>query len=230
MVTNKGKNFDQDPDAYLSAPRSKDYYQFCYDLFKKHNINSVLDLGCASGDFLHYLPENIMGLGIDQSAELIGKANLTRSKANLNFKLMEIKDIDKFSLEQFDAITCHGTLVTIKNCKDTLLQMIRLRPKLVIINDFFNPFDLDIECGYKRSLKNADNFNYAYNIRSIKTISNMLSSLCVKRFEFIEYDMSTTLKKNDDPLRNYHAMVDDKKVLINGLGLILYGYNLLIFP
>ena len=40
--------------------------------------------------------------------------------------------------------------------------------------------------------------------------------------------METNLKKHEDPVRNYHALIDSERILTNGLGLILRGYNLVI--
>ena len=117
-------------------------------------IRSVLDIGTASGDFLFYLPKKIKGLGIDKSAELINEALSSRKRENNSFCVMELEELNKLKVNQYDAITCHGTLVTIKNYEDSLKEMIRLKPRLIVINDFFNPDGIDIECGYKRSQKN----------------------------------------------------------------------------
>ena len=72
--------FKQNPKKYLSNPRKKDYYNFINTKLSENEINSVLDIGAASGDFLYYLPNNIKGLGVDINPELVTHANQSRKK------------------------------------------------------------------------------------------------------------------------------------------------------
>jgi hypothetical protein len=95
-----------------------------------------------------------------------------------------------------------------------------------MFNDFIYINSLDIVCGYQRHLR--DNFNYAYHIRSFETWKLVVEMYPGYSVDFKAYKISTNLKKTDDPIRNFHSNVDNKKVQRNGLDLLLRPYNIFI--
>ena len=226
-------DFKQDPVSYQSKPRYKDYYLFAYDIFEKQKIKSVLDLGTASADFLFFLPNHINGTGMDKSEQLIKLAKQTRQKPNLSFIIKDfVKDDIDLKINQnlnYDAITIFGTMVTINDYKKILTKVVNLKPKFIIINDFYNLSDVDTVIGYKKNGSDESVYNFAYNIKSKKTILSILESFKFKNFHFDNYHMKTKLPKSSDCIRNYHETLSDgETILTNGLGLILRGYNLVI--
>ena len=158
-------NFTQEPSSYLAKPRKKDYYDSIYRILIDNSIQHVLDIGTASGDFLHFLPPEISGTGLDSSEELISFANASRSRDNLVFVRTRFEDFR--ASETYDAVTICGTLPTMEDWKVTLCSIIELNPKIILIHDAFNPFDVDIKLGYKYSNSLDQDFNFAYNIISI---------------------------------------------------------------
>ena len=154
--------FTQEPSSYLSNPRKKDYYGPVYKILVDNSILNVLDIGTASGDFLYFMPTEISGTGIDSSGELIRFATASRSRDNLKF--IETTFEDFRPCEIYDAVTICGTLPTMEDWKLTLSSIIKLNPKIIIIHDAFNPFDVDIKLGYKYSHSLDEEFNFAYNV------------------------------------------------------------------
>ncbi len=64
---------------------------------------SVLDIGCAFGYFLHFLPEHYQKFGLDVSGYAIGQAKKEVPKAE--FKKGDITKENPFKGKSFDAIT-----------------------------------------------------------------------------------------------------------------------------
>jgi hypothetical protein len=225
--------FRQNPQKYKGQPRYKDYYRNVYASLKKHRIERILDIGTASGDFLYYMPSSIRGLGIDQSRTLIRLAQQTRRKKNLKFASVDFFNVKKLNktIKSFgrpEAISIFGTLCIFPDFKNLLNLCFRIKPKIIYINDWFNPYPVDIRCGYRLSDGANKPYNYCWNIRSIQTVSRWLSSK-KKKFAFSPYQMRTTLKQGVNPLFSWHTRLNGKKVVTNGLGLILRGYQLIIY-
>mgnify|MGYP003854294123 CR=1 FL=1 len=81
----KTQNFKQDPEKYQGEIRQKDFHSQYVKKIDELGISTVLELGCASGDFLYQLPAKVTGTGLDISKELINVAKTTRKKNNLEF-------------------------------------------------------------------------------------------------------------------------------------------------
>ena len=219
--------FEQEIAAYSAEPRTKDYFDQVYNEIEVNGFQTVLDVGCAGGDFFQLMPnKSIKCTGIDVSSHLIEIANQRNSNPNVSFECVDITKKHRFKKRKFELITIFGTLVTIENAKLFLDAIIDLQPKKIIINDFFNPKPLDIRCGYSRPEVANNRYNYAYNIRSIQTMTKYLESYSGYKFEFIPYNLQTHLEEQDDPTRNYHTTLGGKEILTNGLNLLLYGYFL----
>jgi ubiquinone/menaquinone biosynthesis C-methylase UbiE len=225
MTNNIG--FKQEPQKYLASPRIKDYYERMYTELVKRNCTSVLDIGTASGDFLYFMPNFLTGTGIDSNELLISYASNSRKKDNIEFICASFESFKPD--QEFDAITILGTLLCVDDFEIVLNKCLVLKPKLICINDFFNRQNVDIRLGYKRFGTSASSFNYAYNIVSISTIESYLRSKKLT-WTFEKYEMTSTLFQEEDALSNYHAIFNGERILTNGLGLILHGYNLFIQP
>ena len=222
------KKFVQEKLAYLNEdPREKDYYPFAYELIRSENFRSVLDIGCASGDFIKLLKiPNIQCYGIDVSKDLIEKAKSRTTNEKKEFFCLDIlTDEVKFSTP-IDFVTCFGTACTIENIELLLTKIIKLKPKLVMFNDLINENGFDIICGYRRHIN--DDYNYAYNIRSFETWREIIQRFPGYSVDFEPYKMSTNLQKTDDLLRNFHSNVDNEKVQRNGLDLLLRSFNIFV--
>ena len=218
-------SFHQVPDRYLAAPRTKDYYDFFYKILTENGIRKILDIGTASGDFLHFLPGQISALGLDSSPELINEANGSRKKSNLEF---QVSEFERFSPDEyFEAITILGTLVTIEDWEKVIAKCIQMRPKLLLIHDVFNPNPIDIKLGFKNSRSSNQDFNFGYNVISIDSLSEFLKANSINH-EISEFHLETELFKDPKNLmHNYHADFNGERVLTNGTGLVLRMYNVI---
>lgn len=218
--------FKQEPSAYLvKKPRYKDYYSKAFDLINSNQFLSVLDIGCASGDFLELIPyPNVKCIGIDISDELIKFAKFRNTNLNINYHCENILS-KNFNLKiDVEFVTIFGTAVTIENLELFIDKVISFNPKLIMLNDVINENGLDLRCGYKKHFN--DEFNFSYNIRSFSTWKRLVSNFKNYSINFESYKMNTILKPNKDPIRNYHSNLDGEIIQRNGLDLILRPYNI----
>ncbi|MFH1587810.1 MAG: class I SAM-dependent methyltransferase [Candidatus Diapherotrites archaeon] len=75
-------------------------------LTSKYNSESVLDLGCGTGEFLSFLENSFDCYGIDSSKKMLGIASKKLKKS-----LLSAQDLINFSLnKKFDAITCFNVI------------------------------------------------------------------------------------------------------------------------
>jgi len=225
MPKSEIQDFNQDILAYEASIRKKDFYDDYYTRIANVNAKTVMELGCASGDFLHHMPQQFIGYGVDKSAELIKIANETRKKINLTFICDDVLSPD-FS-QVADVVVMTGFLCTFMQFELILEKSINAANKLVLINDFMNPFGVDARFTMRNSKFFPKEFQTVYTIWSISTLSEHLDHLGVK-YQFIPYVMKSHLNEFLEPVRNFHAILDGDKVIINRAGMILYGYNIII--
>lgn len=227
-------NFVQETKAYINKPYFKEYYNHLIKFIKKNKIKRILDIGCASGYFFKFLPNNLnlYGLGIDINSKLILRANKVNKKKNFYFKKINLFSkntkltnylIKKYKLKNYDLITMLGTISTIPNYKKVIKLLIRLNPKKIVIHTPLNPENFDVRISHRES--SSIGFQTAYNIISVKNITNL--------FKKNNYNVSITpyvMKKNlfrnkKDPKRNYHLhLKNGKKILVNGISCLLNEY------
>jgi SAM-dependent methyltransferase len=222
------RKFNQEKQAYFTDnPRTKDYYPLVYELIKAKDYKSVLDVGCASGDFINLMQiDNVKCIGLDVQQELIQEAKSKSINSNAKFLLGNILEND-FSLDTpIDCITCFGTAVTIENLGLLLERLISFKPKLIFINDVINLNGLDVVVGYKR--QDSPEFNYPYNIRCTGTWKKLLNVFPDYSIDFEPYIMKTHLSESDDPTRNFHSSIDGEILQRNGMDLILRPHNIII--
>ena len=219
------QNFNQNATAYSGSIRKKDFYDDYIKKIEQVNATSVMELGCASGDFLYHLPNHINGIGIDKSKELIDVANKSRIKDNLEFYCEDFLD-QEFN-RSADIVVMTGFLCTFMSFEEILLKAINAAQKLVLINDFLNPYGVDARYTLRCNEHFPKTFETIYSVWSTSTMSSFLDRISSK-YKFEPYDMSTTLSEGTVPLRNYHANLDGERVIVNRAGMILRGYNIII--
>jgi SAM-dependent methyltransferase len=222
-MKNSNQNFKQKPNRYMGKPRKKDFYDIFLDKINNNKIKSVLELGCATGDFLYYLPDNIKGTGIDISKVLIKEANKSRKKDNLNFICEDLFKYNPATMP--DLVVMTGFLCTFLKFQSVIDKALSLSKRFVFINDFINNFNVD--CKYSFRENDEDNFQIPYNIWSKRTISEYLDKKKIN-YKIEPYIMHSWIKRNKNPLYNFHAKINKKKVLINNGGIILNGCNIFI--
>lgn len=226
----KFQKFEQSADAYLVPPVLKNSFKAVYQILKDNEISSVLDIGCATGDFLNFLPPRIRGVGIDKSAALISEAKKRVKKTNISFIKTDIldKNASREFKKQFDAVTILGTLHTFMDFRPVLDYAVALEPKTIFVHSPFNDQPVDARHFHRES--GATDYQCAYSIFSKQTIAKYLESKKVSSVNFSPFEMQNDLAKNDaSPLRNYHIRLDTgERYLTNGIGIIFKEYILTI--
>ena len=81
------QSFEQNPDKYLKI-NIKESFNFINDnIIKKKTPSSLLDIGCAGGDFLSIIDPSIKAAGVDKAKTLIDLAKSRIDKPLFNFDI-----------------------------------------------------------------------------------------------------------------------------------------------
>ena len=193
------QKFEQNPVAYLTPdPRRKDYYDWALGVLRENDCQSVLDAGCASGDFLYHLPDSLHGIGLDKSEELIDFAQKNRNKKNLSFIvadfLNDVVELNEISRKlSVDALTIFGTITTVKNITRLLDLIDIFKPRVLLINDYFNPEPVDTFLSYCDS--NNNEYQEGFNIYSLSTIRTKLMEKEFVKLDIKSYAPTAPIKK-----------------------------------
>jgi SAM-dependent methyltransferase len=222
--------FKQKPAAYLTTePRYKDYYGWAIESLQEHNCKVVVDFGCATGDFLYFLPETKTGIGLDKSKELISFAKKNRQKPNLEFILTDFLKRNSFPRDfpkdlEIDAATIFGTITTIKQIDHLFFNLDLYQPKLLLINDYFNPHPVDVSVTHREIVDTK--YESAFNIYSVSTIKSLLTLKGYVDIHIQSYYPNIKINRTDDVLRSYSSLLDEQPVMTNGTGMVFHGFSI----
>lgn len=221
MKDSKHQDYIYTNDDYYKNP--KETFTFLANIISKDYKNpSILDVGCARGEFLYYLKNNIKYdnlCGVDYSPQLIEAAQSFKGLKNVHF---HVGSADDFNLNRkFDVIVMSGVLsyfddieLTLKKLKDHL----NLNGKIFILG-FFNPQDVDVLIQYRNN-KYFTTFESGWNYHSFATVTKVLNKLSMSVIEKYDFNLSFNLLQQEDPCRAWHIETQNGKKFINGLGLI----------
>jgi glycine/sarcosine N-methyltransferase len=100
-------------DVMISSRRYDRDMRFFKNVFKKHDVKSVLDCACGTG--LHAIKLSQLGFetaGCDISGEMIEKAkrNAAAAGANVSFVQADFKRLTRVFADRFDCVMCLGSL------------------------------------------------------------------------------------------------------------------------
>ena len=226
------QKFNQTPSSYQSFNLKESFLYINDNIIKKNKPSSLLDIGCASGDFLSILDTSINSAGVDKSKALIGLAKTKVDRPFYNFDVIKKKNkLNKLLLEFGEAVTILGTMHTFLDFRIILREILKSNnTSLIIIHSPFNVKPIDTRVFHGDLSKNENDFQAAYNIFSIKTISSFIKSYKINKFEFIPFIMKKKLKfSNENPMNNYHLeSKNGKKYLTNGTGILMEEFFLII--
>ena len=214
---------------YLNEDRKnnpKEQFKF---LFKKSleekNLQSlkICDIGCATGDFLHYLSKstnNVDLFGIDIRKDLLLKAE--KEVKNCNFILGDISNLETLPKMKFDIAYMTGVLSIFDNYKKVLENFLGLIKSggHGYIFGLFNPYDIDALIKVRKST-NGDEWESGWNLFSKLSISKFLKEKNIEH-KFFDWNIDIDIPKHeDDPLRSWTFKDEEKsRVTINGIQLI----------
>ena len=211
----------------------KDDFKFILQILKKKKINfknkKIVDLGCSNGSFLYFLknkfPNNIYH-GIDSDASLI---EINKKNLYLNDIIFKKKSIlSKFSKDNYDVITCLGTLNLFEKQEFILNNFLNhLNNKgTLILNCYLNKNNIDVNVKYKKYLKNKKFLSNEIYFKSYQEIYKYFVKQKLLRFFIIPNPYLQKIKKSSD-LNIYTCKIDGINVRTNALN-ILYDQYLII--
>ena len=219
---------------YLNEDRKNSYkesFKFIRDQIGEVK-GDVLDVGCATGDFLWFLNKtykNINLHGVDIDSDLVDRAK--KEVPNASISVADITKDNFINGAGYDWIFMNG----VHSIFDPEMPSKWLRPLVNALKNksstlclfgIFNPQNLDVRISSRNSSSN-DLWETGWNLISKKTIKDYCFSNNLA-FDFVDFEIEIDIKKNEsDPLRSWTMnMRNDKKIIINGLQL-MHTYSLL---
>ena len=195
--------------------------------FQPENNEQVIlgDMGCAIGTFPNYLStqfKNYKIMGYEYLDELLLMAK--KLHPHIPFKKLDVRNPKELPPKSLDIITMSGVLSIFDDYESVLKNIITwIKPKgRILIFSLFNPFDLDVFIKYKHSHEaSTSELESGWNIISQKTIIKFLEKQKIYKFEFLKFNMSIDLEKNnDDKIRSWtEKNANGKRYIINGLNI-----------
>ena len=209
---------------------SKILYALIKKNLKKKDKQKLLDIGCATGEFVYFINskfKNIDITGLDILPSLLKKAQIK----NPGMKFLK-KNIDskKFFLKnKYDIITMNGVLSIFDNFERTLNNILKMMHEnsCLFIHGHFNPYDYDVFVKYSDN-KIPNLLQSGWNIFSLESIKKYCKKKKLK-ISIYPFNIKINLSSvKNDPVRTWTINVKKKKFFTNGLNLLLSKYFLVI--
>lgn len=191
-------------------------------------VKSIVDIGCATGDFLYFLKEKLQTIypdlnlyGIDIFPDLL---EIARNRMpDVEFLIGDVfSGKDMPANKRFDVICMSGVNCLFKEFKPWINNIINIWNKDggggIYIFGVFNSYGFDVSMDFKKT--NELEMNKSYTIFSVQTISNYLESLNVK-FKFYPFEIDIDISQNkEDFIRSWTVNLESgKRGVLNGLQL-----------
>jgi len=230
---NKYQNFTQAVRGY-NVPLEKESFELTKQLVG-HPI-TLLDIGCASGDFIFSLDESITAVGIDKSPELIKIANERNNSNSKSFFQIDVLSKEHFErLKELlenngEVVTILGTLHTFIDFRPFLDKILTSKnTKKIVILSPFNDDKIDVSISHRDLTENNKEFQSSYNFFSKESIKEYLHEKNITDFRYVPFEMDGVLVKDDKhPSKCWHVFTKDgEKFITNGFKL-LFKEELLI--
>ena len=225
-----------DDQIYLKEDRfadPKELFKFIGNMIageKKKETESILDVGCATGEFLYYLGNRFPSMslsGFDFSENMIERARSRNSK--VEFWSGSILDKQAFKSANYDLITSIGVIcffneINVVTALDNLISSLR-EGGSVFIHSTFNPNPIDVIMKYRRVNEDeADDWEGGWNIFSRKTIESALNSFDYQlEWSWHTWEMPFAIDKRDDPMRAWTIKTENNPFQrINGANQLIH--------
>jgi SAM-dependent methyltransferase len=199
-----------------AAPKLYEYY---IDALKQLKFNSLLDVGCGSGEFLVTVESefgNVKLFGIDLSPEMIKKSK----KKGLRAECIDICKVQ----ESFDVITCVYDMINYLSPEELEKFMQCLIERL---NDGgYLICDINTEYGFKEIAVGA--YSASDENRFISIDSDFKDNIYISNFNLFERIYANCWKHSNGVIKQYFhypedLLKNDSLELIHSLPLYLFG-------
>lgn len=222
-----------DDAIYLNEDRynePKESFKFIGDLIQgdlrtKHQ--SLLDVGSATGEFVHYLAGRFPNLsfhGVDVSDAMIRQAK--HRVPNARFDVVSVLDRNFFSRQRYDLVTCVGVVQMFDDLKTPLYHLIdALNPGSVLyVQSAMNENPIDLFSRYRQIDGKDPRLQLGWNILSKKTYSHLIDSYPGKlTHTYHAFKMPVPISRRKDPMRTWTVPASDGHglQLVNGACLMI---------
>lgn len=221
-----------DDDIYLSENRfdkPKEIFQFIANLIEdeeRGDAQSLLDIGCATGEFLYYLGQRFPGWrmsGIEPSASMVARAR--EVQPDVDFQEGSVLDESLFAEKCHDVVICNGVLSIFDDPEPAIRNLIDCTRDggTVYIGNSINPDPIDVIVRVRRANNEDAPWEKGWNIFSRAWIERILEgSDRVTGFEWFPFPMPFALpKRPEDPMRAWTIETeDDPFQRVNGARII----------
>ena len=215
-------------EDYYKNP--KETFKFVLDLIAAHigskKEQSLLDIGCARGEFLYFAennrPEVKFLYKVENSKALIDYARSQKFLSNINFIL---DDGERFFLDmKFDFITSIGVVGYFNSLSPTIAAIKRHLNEngVAFIFHLFNPYDIDVIVKHRNNQR-SKSFESGWNLHAIPTAKKELAAYGMKLLNVHKFTLPFEDPKKEDPARSWTVATQDGRMFVNGIGQI---YNL----
>lgn len=187
----------------------------------------VLDVGCATGEFLGYLSDNLTDptlVGVDYSEDLLSEGRRLLPAADFRFAsaIQLPNDMDGI----FDVVTSIGVMSifdaeAIEAYWQNLLRVCRTEGVVIVLAPL-NEYGIDTMIQHRKRMPGrAIKWETGWNIFSFETIAEIVEGLGHK-VEFHPFQIPFPIERSIDPVRTWTIATDgNKHQLTNGIKLLI---------
>jgi SAM-dependent methyltransferase len=216
---------------YLNEDRKanpKEYFKFISSLVAPHLDRfpqpRILDIGCATGDFLYYLhslyPKAVLH-GMDVMPSLLERAAVEVPSST--FSEGNICDASDIPLRQFDAVFMNGVHSIFDELRPWLENLVKLVDGTSggcgYVFGIFNPEPFDVLVKARSADEPEDGpWQAGWNCFSTKSVGKILDSIGVSSYQFHRWSIGIDVPRHaDDCLRSWSFQyLDGNRGIVNG--------------
>lgn len=220
-------------DGWSRTP--KKYFIDIADLLEKAVVPQdceVLDIGCATGNFLGYIHERFPKatlVGVDVFDELLETGRQLAPYAQ--FKKASVFDVASVVGRRFDVVTALGVLPLfsadqLESFFDNVFRCLKPNGRAIIMSPF-NEFGVDVMTTHRKHINGRPgSWETAWNVYALETITDIVKGSC-ESFQFSPFQLDRKLEQGLDPGRTWtHPTEQNPHQLMNGLKLLIDLYFL----
>lgn len=186
----------------------------------------VMDVGCATGEFLHYLRERFPDCaafdGVDVSPAMIAQAK--ERVPGARFDVVDLSTPNVFAdRREYDVVFCSGVLSVFDDVSVPVANLLQLARSggSVIIATMINQHPIDVVMRYRRTESDEGTWETGWNCFSRQTIERILRALPYRLdWSWHWFNMPFAIpRRPDDPMRTWTIATEENPFqTVNGAG------------